>query len=183
MTSNIKDKNKGFTLIELVIAIFILTVAIIGIYNSFSSTVILTAGSSSRLTAAYIGQEGIEIVRNIRDNNWVQGKEWDAGLLDCENGCEADYKTGTSSEVTPLVSFGSTGNYLNINDSGFYSYDSVGSFSTTKFKRKITITKDITKPNVLKISVLVTWKEKEQEGCDSGAGFCITVEEYLYNWY
>ena len=175
-------KNEGFTLIELVIAIFILVVAIIGVYNSFSTVVILTAGASSRFTAAYLAQEGIEIVRNIRDNNWLNDRDWTTGLsdtsTDCSNGCEADYKTGTSSGPT-LAPWVSDGNYLNIRDNTFYSYDNFGDIAATKFKRKITITPAGT--DVLKVSVLITWKEKEQEGCNSG--FCITVEEYLYDWY
>lgn len=181
--------NKGFTLIELVIAIFILAVAIIGVYNAFSTVVVLTTGASSRFTAAYLAQEGIEIVRNMRDNNWLKMGEypettWTDGLLGWENGCEADYKTGTLSDARGgLTDFGGDGNYLNIKDNdGFYSYDSTGSFSATKFKRKITITPDPVDTDVLKVSVLVTWKEKEEEGCEP-AGYCIEVEEYLYNWY
>ena len=93
-------KNKGFTLIELIIAILILAVATIGVYNSFSTVVIFTDGVSSRLTAAYLAQEGIEIVRNMRDNNWLDVYQgWKKGLsdtnTDCSNGCEADYRTGT----------------------------------------------------------------------------------------
>ncbi len=180
--NNIKESGAGFTLIELVISIFILVVAIIGIYNSFSTVVILTAGASSRFTAAYLAQEGVEIVRNTRDNNWLNSRVWSDGLLGCENGCEADYKTGeVGSANTALTPFGD--NYLkiksdpNITKNVFYSYDSFGSFTTTKFKRKITITPD---PNplrpVLKVSVLVTWMEKDEP-------FSITVEEYLYDWY
>lgn len=172
--------NKGFTLIELVIAIFILTVAIIGVYNSFSTVVILTAGASSRFTAAYLAQEGIEIVRNMRDNNWLKGEiDWRNGLLGCETGCEADYKTGTSRDIRfGLTAF--SDNYLKIeNDdattkNGFYSYDSTDPFSTTKFKRKITITP--VSADVLQVSVLVTWEEKDEN-------FDIEAEEYLYDWY
>ena len=159
-----KAQNRGFTLIELVIAIFILVVAIVGVYNSFSTIVVLTTGASSRLTAAYLAQEGIEIVRNMRDNNWLKGEvDWRNGLLGCLNGCEADYRTGTSTDVrSGLTAF--SDNYLKINKdigtakSGFYSYDSVGDYAITKFKRKITITPVGT--DVLQVFVLVTWEVK-----------------------
>ena len=174
--------KNGFTLIELVISIFILVVAIIGVYNSFSTVVVLTAGASSRFTASYLVQEGIEIVRNMRDNNWLNNQDWKTGIsdinTDCSSGCEAYYQTGTSMDTrSGLTAFGSSGNYLNIKEGVFYSYDNTGSFVTTKFKRKITITK----PNplttdVLKVSVLVTWKEKDEN-------FSFQAEEYLYNWY
>ena len=171
-----KAQNKGFTLIEVAIAIFILVVAIIGIYSSFSTLVTLTTGAFSRFTAFYLAQEGIEIVRNMRDNNWNQGNEWDYGLLDCEYGCEADYRTGTLMDpVSGLAAFSGNGNYLNINnDNGFYSYENIGNFSPTKFKRKITIVPQ--GENVLRVSVLAIWGVKDET-------FSVDVEEYLYNWY
>jgi prepilin-type N-terminal cleavage/methylation domain-containing protein len=175
---NIIKKSKGFTLIELVVSLFILAVAIIGVYNSFSTIVVLTTDASSRLTASYLAQEGIEIIRNIRDNNWIQNKGWTAGLLDCEYGCEADHKTGTSSEIIPLRDYPTGGNRLKIGSDNFYNYDSTAGIET-KFKRKITITPQGN--NILKVSVLVIWQEKEEEGCDYG--YCIEAEEYLYDWY
>ena len=175
--NSIKESG-GFTIIELVIAIFILTVAIIGVYNAFSTVVVLTAGAGSRLTAAYLAQEGIEIVRNMRDNNWLAGEEdWRNGLLVCEYGCEADYKTGTSSMYpgSGLTGFSGSGRDLKINDDNrFYSYDETGEYTAIKFKRKITITP--VSEDVLQVSVLVIWQEKEEV-------FDIEAEEYLYNWY
>ena len=128
---------------------------------------------------SYLAQEGIEIVRNIRDSNWLNNRDWKTGLsdenTDCSNGCEADYKIGTPSWPV-LIPWTSDGNYLNIKNN-FYSYDKTGNFSPTKFKRKITITASglIINP-VLKVSVLVTWQEKEET-------FDTEVEEYLYDWY
>src|SRR3989344_317443 len=176
-----KAQKNGFTLIELIIATFILVFAIVGVYNSFSTVVVLTAGSSSRFTAVYLAQEGIEIVRNIRDNNWLNGRNWKTGLSDtnkdCSSGCEADYKTGTSADTRlGLTLFGNNGNYLNIKDSVFYSYENTGVFLPTKFKRKIVITPDAINPDVLKVYVLVTWQEKDEV-------FNMEAEEYLYNWY
>ncbi|MBI1866555.1 MAG: GIY-YIG nuclease family protein [Candidatus Staskawiczbacteria bacterium] len=174
--NSIKESG-GFTLIELVISIFILAFAIIGVYNSFSTIVILTTGSTSRFTAVYLAQEGIEIVRNMRDSNWLNGQDWKTGFSGCESGCEADYKTGTSSGLG-LIPWTSDGNYLNIKGNNFYSYDNCGgdNFCPTKFKRKITITPDPLNQNVLKVSALVIWEEKEEVPD-------MEVEEYLYNWY
>lgn len=176
----IKNSQKGFTLVELVISIFVLVVGVIGVYNALSVAIIYTGDISSRLTAAYLAQEGIEIIRNIRDNNWLKidaGEpiNWDDGLSNCYApvGCEADYKTGTAEEVSGLTPF-SGGNNLNLSDNGFYSYDSTGSFSPTKFKRKITIT--VQTPDSMLVNVLVTWEEKEDT-------LNFEAEEYIYNWY
>ena len=144
--------NKGFTIIEVIVAIFILSIAVIGVYNAFSIVVILTADTTDRFMAAYLTQEGMEIIRNIRDYNWIAKNDWRCGLADvagstepCDlgskdcasSGCEADYQTmGTDS--SPLSPYGTNGNYLNIDTEGFYSYNTVNN-KGTKFKRKITI--------------------------------------------
>lgn len=74
--------NKGFTLIEVLIAIFLITVGIGGAFNLIQKTVEYSAISSSRLQAAYLSQEGIEIIRNQRDSNWLAGNSWTQGIVD-----------------------------------------------------------------------------------------------------
>ena len=184
-------KNKGFTIIELVIAIFILSVAIFGVYNAFSTIVVLTSGASDRLTAAYLAQEGIEIIRNIRDTNWIEmgadpDAAWHDGLSGWEQGCQADYTTGTAIiNPTALASWTGSepsgsdeggGNYLKLNTNGFYVY---GTGSDTKFKRKITITfveGPEGLPYIMKVSAKVFWSKK-------GEWSQIEAEDNLYDWY
>jgi len=184
-TYNEKFKKSGFTIIEVAVSVFVLAVAVIGVYSAFSIVVILTLDNSDRFTAAYLAQEGIEIIRNIRDANWVAGNDWRYGLPDFENGCEADYISGG---VTPWPS---GGNYLRVNDeNGFYSYNPLG--TETKFKRKIKIStiSDPSAPDgIMKVSVEVSWDKKAtifNSTEDAGACLesnCIILEEYMYNWY
>ncbi|KKQ21737.1 MAG: hypothetical protein US35_C0018G0022 [Parcubacteria group bacterium GW2011_GWA2_37_10] len=51
--SNFK-KSAGLTMIELVISLFVLTVAVIGVYNGFSIMVVATAQMSDRFTASVL---------------------------------------------------------------------------------------------------------------------------------
>jgi len=71
----IKNKEKesltGFTILELIVAIFVMTVGVLGAYAVVQQIIVYNSISSSRLTAAYLAQEGIELVRNIRDTNWL----------------------------------------------------------------------------------------------------------------
>lgn len=174
--SNAKMKKNGFTLLEVMIAIFLVIVGITGVFLLITKTVGQMALSSSRLIAAYLSQEGIEIVRNIRDTNWLEqsyhANSWDEGLvlpdIDCSAGCEADY-TDTTVE-NPTLSTYDGGNFLNIDGNGFYSY-SPG--TATKFKRKITI--DTGTPDILEVTVLVEWQEK-------GKSYQHSAQENLYNW-
>lgn len=68
--------NKGFTLLEVIIAIFLITVGITAVLLLITKTLGAMSLSFSQLKAAYLAQEGIEVIRNIRDTNWVEGNEW-----------------------------------------------------------------------------------------------------------
>lgn len=155
--------TKAFTLIEVVVAVFIVTVGVLGSFSVIQQVITYTSNSSNRLIAAYLTQEGIEIARNIRDSNWLKDESWQTGLAGCEaqNGCEADYNSLNLSVYT--------GRYLKIN-SGFYNYDSG---TDTKYKRKITITPD--GADILKVLVSVEWQER-------GIVKRFSAQGNLYNW-
>ena len=196
----------GFTLIELIISIFILSVGIVGIFSAFSIVTILTANTVDQLTASYLAQDGMEIVRNIRDTNWLNmdagspaNASWVDGLS-CALGCEADYTTATNaSEAFSMSSY--LGRHLCINANGFYYYtNSCSDSSTTKFKRKITITpvtdfdNNLLNPHIIKVTTQVAWEEKAtiiHSGYSADYGLlhcaatdnCVTAEETLYDWY
>lgn len=162
-----QSKNKSFTLIEVTVAIFLVTVGVGGIFALIQQSISSISISSSRLVASYLAQEGIEVVRNIRDSNWLEQRTtpatpWDDGLSAGE--WEADYQTN---DLTQSY----TGNFLNIDGNGFYSYFSGES---TNFKRKITVSK-ISDYN-LEISVKVEWSER-------GRNHDVEVIDHLYNWY
>ena len=89
-----KHKKNAFTLLELIVSIFVISVGILGAYILYSQIISFSEVSKARLTAAYLAQEGIEIVRNIRDTNWVinnkgGNRDWNEGLEDGNYG--ADY--------------------------------------------------------------------------------------------
>lgn len=162
----------GFTMVELIIAIIILSFGIISVYSAFSNMIMLSYNVSSRLTAVYLAKEGMEIVRNIRDDNFVNNKNWDKDIKSCDKGCQADYKAGTLAETSlnKLQQYDDN-NFLSIDSDGFYSY---GSGSATRFKRKITTTNE--GKDALKFNVQVFWDY-------SGKPFSFETEGYLYDWY
>src|SRR3989344_3018190 len=118
-------KSRGFTIIEMIISVFMLSGAVLVIFGSFSLMIILSRDSEDRLVANYLVQEGIEIIRNIRDTNWLASAVnpgffvWDNGLAACKSaGCEVDYKT-TGSGASPVYPW--QDRFLKINpESHFY---------------------------------------------------------------
>ncbi|MBU4351250.1 prepilin-type N-terminal cleavage/methylation domain-containing protein [Patescibacteria group bacterium] len=154
--------TKGFTLLEVLISLAILIVGVVGVFALIQQTISFLPLSEQRLAASYLTQEGIEIVRNLRDTNIVKGNAWNLGLTGCNAGCEADYAS------TSLVAW--TNQYL-LDNNNFYGYSSG---SQTLYKRKITI--DTGTADVLKITVEVSWQEKSRS-------HSIKASEDVYNWY
>ncbi len=170
------SKKSGFTLIEIMVAISVMTVGILGIYALVPHVVSLSGVNLDRFRAVQLAREGIEIIRNIRDTNWLEQRSnplnsWKEGLTNCSLGCEADYTTPTVEDPT-LPSY-NEGRFLYIEgNTGFYKYiDSPSEDDIkTKFKRKIIITPN---PNVLNVKVQIIWPGKDSP---------FEVEENLYNW-
>lgn len=163
-------QNNGFTLMEVMAAIFIILIGLVGIMSLISRSLYAGTLSTSRLIAANLAQEGIEVVKNIRDLNYG-ANSWDNWYAPTPVGI-AD---GTYSVQYDSQALGSSaGNYLNYNStSGLYSYNTTGTYVVAPFKRLITIS---TISAVAKDVVSqVTWTER-------GVPRSIVVEDRLWNW-
>lgn len=164
-------KNKGFTILELIVAIFVMTTGIIGAYIAVQAPLHYTGFYNTQLTAYYLAQEGVEIVRNIRDTNWVAGGDWNTGLDICNSAsgfyCEADYNDSALTQRSIALQPSN----LNIS-SNLYSYAAGG--VSTAFGRKIEIIPgtDANGKDILKTRVVVSWGANQ-----------VQVSENLYSWY
>lgn len=134
------------------------------------------------LIAANLAQEGLELVRNIRDSNWHQGRKTDGvPPLPCVPSslwrnrlCDGSWRvTYTENHPLPL----GANPRLKVDTNGLYQYDD-GSLSL--FRRHIEI---ITPPDDLatpvredfvsmRIQSIVEWGERE-----------LVVEDELWNWF
>lgn len=161
---------------EMLAAIFVISMGAMGVFSLVSQALSYTNITSSRLVAIYLTQEGIEIVRNIRDNNFLEinkgleGVQWTDNLSPCDTGCEADY---TDFSLVPII-----GNPRPLRiDGGFYNYN----FGmATVFTRKITTVLIDSggdgQPYKIEVSVEVTWQER-------GRTHKVNAQEELYRWY
>lgn len=68
-----QQKNKGFTLIETLVAISIFTMSILGLLSILASGISNTNYAKQKMAATYLAQEGIEYARNVRDNKVLSG--------------------------------------------------------------------------------------------------------------
>jgi len=153
--------NKGFTLIEVLLSVFIITVAVLGLYNGINYSYNSIEKAKEKFIAAYLAEEGIELVKNLRDSNFVTGSAWNNGLTICAAGCKMDADDAVLDAVTPTA-------FLLIDSSGYYSYNAGG--TQTIFSRKITITS--INADKIKVSASVYYGDQE-----------FLLEQYLYNWW
>jgi len=173
----------GFTLIEVITALSIVMVGVISAYALVNQSLSAANSASMQLTAAYLGKEGIEIVKNIRDTNYLKyfnsyggydENSWKSGLVpagaptsvNCAgaSGCTADYKSGS---VT--LSTANAGQPLKVDSNGLFSYSSG---SSSAYKRKITVNDN---GSYLNVNVRIDWSER-------GHNRWLVVEENLYKW-
>jgi len=171
---NNETMKKGFTMMEILAAIFVITVGVMGVFGLIQQVISIITVSSSRLVATYLAQEGIEIVRNIRDSNWLEQRSIPERDWDHELG-EGEWQAAYNSEK--IKPYESGGDFLNISG-GFYSYSSG---TPTKFKRKIRIFDKVDldgEPgdDKMKVSVEVSWQER-------GRSHQVTAQENVYRWY
>lgn len=127
-----KTKMAGFSFVEVLISVFLVAIGMIAIISLISSTLSNSIDSRSQVIATLLAQEGTELVRNIRDNNWVVYSDpTDHSFENIINNtdCTIDY-------VNPTINYGPTSHALKINSEGFYAHSGV---VNTKFQRKIII--------------------------------------------
>ncbi len=158
-------KNKsltGFTIIELMITIFVILTGVAGTLVVIQHSIRAVSVSSDRFTAAYLAKEGMEIVRNIRDNNFLREiTPWDTGLTTGNYMVDFDDLSLTAYIPNTL---------LLINPDGFFNYDSG---TLTKFNRKITLTT---------LNATSTRSEVRVYWIDRGREYHLIVEETLTVW-
>ena len=177
------NKNSGFTIVETIVSLAIFSFSIVGLITVSARGISDSSMAKNRLTATYLAQEGLELVRNKRDtaiiadsaNGWLNFQD---STHDCDpgqGGCDIDpineavYKCSTGSCIIQEVT-----------DTGYYGHVPVDVSSTnTIFKRVITLeepgdwggnTKD-----EYQMTVTVTWTQ----GISPQS---VKLVENIYNW-
>lgn len=163
-----KNQVWGFTLLEVIVALGVFTVAISAALTLASQSIGTSRVAKARLVASSLAEEGIEAIRNFRDTNWLNDKDWQAGPPNTlANG---DYELVVSSGGLVLEPF--TDRFLLFDSStGLYNYLSG---NQTTYKRKITIS-GIGNPSEMTVVSLVTWRTDSRD-------YNFSIEEKLFNW-
>ena len=78
----LRPAKRGFALIEVLVAISLLSATIITVSSLTISMMRANSLNQNHLIATELAREGIEITRNIRDTNWKNYRNWLTGIYD-----------------------------------------------------------------------------------------------------
>lgn len=166
---NINHKNrgnflfnkKGFTIIEMMVSVIIMSVAVVGMMVISSSGVVNLRYLKDKMTATMLSNEGIELVHNFRDSYVINPDSggWDgfiSSVSGCESGCAFDaLYPGVINSCTEYPD-APCQNLKVIN--GAYTYGATGAIDT-KFTRLIKIAPVGATGEELEVSSSVFWKQ------------------------
>jgi len=157
----------GFTLVETMIAIFILTVSIGGPFSIITKGLRAAFFARDQITASYLAQEAVEYIRNERDENTLSTRVWLFGLDDCRssNGCDIDIQSDTiiPCPCPPLVYDES---------SGFYNHDPG---TGAAFIRNVRLGDVSGTTDEVTVTVDISWST-------GPLTHSFSVKEHIFNW-
>jgi prepilin-type N-terminal cleavage/methylation domain-containing protein len=169
----------GFTLIETLVAVLILTTAIAGPLTLASKSLTTALVAKDQVTAFYLAQDAVEYVRFKRDSTCLSGgspcANWLSTLSACTGGsCYLDSTENSPastpqscSATCPALKYDTTNNR--------FTYASPGSgVVATIYTRTVSIT--TISSDEAKLTVEVKWNDT------GGNPRTVTVNENIFNW-
>jgi prepilin-type N-terminal cleavage/methylation domain-containing protein len=184
--------NKGFTLIETLLAVLILTTAIAGPLSIAAKGLSLALIAKDQMIASYLAQDAIEYVRFVRDTNKLSGNsDWLAGLDGTSNGHTTNGSGGTANCTagnactinsladtavycgTAAAGCGSTNLYFDPTNM-YYTYTSTNNTKTI-FSRTLSISATAGTDEVA-VTVIVQWKDV------GGVTRSVQLRDNLLDW-
>jgi len=170
-----KQKIKGFSLIEIVIGGFILAAGVVAVLGLMASNLSYSFGARNHEIASLLAQEGVELARNIRDNNWASSNDSFNNFPGSDNSnCRIDMSS------TSLQCGGSS---KGLNLSGGFYVHSGG--TATRFSRKIEIDYQ-PGGDIAEITSIVIWKgslpnDPNYDDCNAST-YCAFTRVSLGRW-
>ncbi|MFA6183795.1 MAG: hypothetical protein WC682_01695 [Parcubacteria group bacterium] len=178
--------RRGFSIGEVMLSVFILGVAMVTILSLYSNSLRYLFDERDSVIASMLAQEGVELARNIRDNNWadrssvtdVTPMAFDNFGSSPSNNCNVDINSTS-------ISCGVADKKLYINGSNFYVHSGG---TLTKFSRRMTLdfnNTDASDSSSVTVTSLVTWNYSGPPGSKNDCTIenkCVFSESILTDW-
>ena len=197
-------KEKGFTLVEVLVALAIFSLALTGVVTVAAQGGLNIRRAQFRLTANYLASEGVEMMRSLRDNQVLYHSGLNSDIaashagwndfrdavvsqctaavpcdIDAENVAGSGTSTGAAtfpwfSNITPCNSGFCQLYYDNTTAYSAGYYNNLGYGTSTPYSRAIVVTS--ISPDEVQVTVTVHWTEGSSVQSTS-------TSEDLFNWY
>jgi len=164
--------RKGYLLIESMVAITVIVVGLLGIFALLSKSLSLNRVINDRYVASYLAAEGVEIVKNLIDNNVLSGDSWNKNLRD------GNYQFDYSASILPS-DCGDICNKVFYWDASQKAYSLAPAGQRTNFIRKVSLKLIADKSGLvqsIQVNSVVDWVTR------GGANFSINLEDHFYNY-
>jgi prepilin-type N-terminal cleavage/methylation domain-containing protein len=169
-----KNKNKkGFSLIEVIVTLMVLTSGISAVAVLMTGNINSSDNAKNQIVAAQLAQEGVELVRNLKDNR-------NAALYGITDGSHDDYRIDEAMANLDTDTFSDKRLYLNANH--FYKHNAAG--TATKFFRSISLLVEgdntlIPSTRVFTVTSYVSWNGSGIPATCNIASKCVSVVSVL----
>jgi hypothetical protein len=172
------------------VAVAILAIALIGPFTAVTNALNASYVARDQLTASSLAQEGMEYIRSVRDNNYLNGRSWTDGLdptspgggVSCfgaapTNFCTIDPVQGDiHTAYPPAMTSYSAGNVPSLYQRPDKLFTQVQSGNTqTRFTRTVQITKIGNPSHEAQVTVVVSWSTGHQN-------YSVTLVDTLEDW-
>lgn len=172
--------QKGFSILEVMLAFGVITIGLLGVLSLALQNAQVQSISKNYLVASMLAQEGLELVRNVRDTNFIradQGYDWEYGQgansatdIVQDGSYAIDYNLAVDNIPDDFTN-DRTRLYLN---GGRYTHQAGAGSSNTPYRRLILVTDY--NPNYVEVQTIVSWTER-------GRTHNYEAVTNLYNWW
>lgn len=184
MKNKIIKNNLGFTLVESLVAVGILSLSVLATFSAVSNGLQYSGITKDQITAFYLIQEGMEYIKNTRDENALNNiggnsRTWLYGISEnnsdpCyfDTTCQLDVNS-TGAKLTRCPgSWGTCSVLRSDNTTGSYGYNNA--WTATTFRREISLSAVAGNTDEMLITIQVSWVNR-------GTNYSLRVYQSLFN--
>ena len=175
---NIISDKAAFSLVEILVVLFIISLGLLGILSLIVQSIQSQDYNKNNLIAYQLSQEGVELIRRVRDSNWASAYDFNYSLAEASGILYEycmDYK-----DLTPQAS--SVPCALRLDGDGYYTHELLGPKSD--FSRLISVKllgpedgiDALSVGQVIRVRSEVFWRDRKNNNS-------YLSEALLYDWY
>ena len=168
------NTNRAFTLVETLVAITVLMIAVAWPLTIANRALRAALNARDEVVANYLAQDALEMVKNIRDNNYLttNGATFPPAVLGACIGGSCALDTTVLSPVASAISCATTG-ALCTDSNGHYTHSCLGNTASI-YTRTIQMTVNSSNANEYTVVVTVSWTS-------GGITYYQVLKDSIYN--